>query len=268
MSIYMTKTKLIGSLEVPGDKALSHRSLIFAAFSKGTSRVENLSPAGDCLSTVNCLRQLGLDIAVTHKNGTQAAAIITAAGISKLAASQETLFADNSGTTMRMLAGLLAGRPFSSHLDGDDSLRRRPMARVLEHLKTMGATISYANGPGLAPFTITGGNLEGTEFKLTVASAQVQTALLLAGLQAKGKTTVILPGPARDHTERMFSYTGIPYNKDNEQSISVEKLSGPIKPFTYNVMGDISSAAFFMVAAACSPGSDLMLTNVGINEGT
>ncbi len=131
----------------------------------------------------------------------------------------------------------------------------------------MGAAITYANGQGQAPFTITGGKLEGTEFMVSVASAQVQTALLLAGLQAAGQTTVVLPGPARDHTERMFSYTGIPFKKNGEHSLSVEKLAEPIKPFVYNVMGDISSAAFFMVAAACLPGSDLMLTNVGINDG-
>ena len=258
----MAKIKLVGNLEVPGDKAVSHRSLIFAAFGKGISRIENLSPAGDCLSTVHCLRQLGLDI-VTDKSPVT----VSANGIDKLNAPHNTLSAENSGTTIRMMAGLLAGRPFTSHLDGDGSLRKRPMARVLEHLKTMGADITYADGQGHAPFAITGGRLEGSEFKLPVASAQVQTALLLAGLQANGQTTVILPGPARDHTERMFNHTSIPYKKNSEYSISVERLTEAIKPFTYKVMGDISSAAFFMVAAACLPGSDLLLTNVGINDG-
>jgi len=258
----MKKVKLIGNIEIPGDKSVSHRALIFSSFCKGTSYITNLSPAEDCVSTIKCLSELGL-----HIDRHNSSVNIESKGIKNLQAPRQVLFAGNSGTTIRLLSGLVAGQPITSHFDGDDSLRKRPMARVLDQLKTMGVSVTYANGAGQAPFAITGGNLIGKEFNLHVASAQVQTALLLAGLQAKGSTTVVLPGPARDHTERMFNHIGIPLKMSGQYSITVDQLSESVKPFKYNVMGDISSAAFFMVVAACLPGSDLTLTNIGINEG-
>lgn len=270
----MTKPKLIGSIAVPGDKSISHRVLILAGCCKGISHIEGLSPAQDCESTANCLQQLGIAIKTQETNGTKnkqsACVSIESPGIKNLAAPQETLFAGNSGTTIRLLAGLMAGQPFTSRFDGDESIRKRPMARVLDHLEQMGTEINYLDSEGLAPFTISGGNLQGQEFTLKVASAQVQTALLLAGLQASGRTTVHLPGIARDHTTRLFKYIGIPFRNGNGETyhaVSVESLDEPIEPFQYKVPADISSAAFFMVAAACLPGSNLVLTNVGINAG-
>ncbi len=274
----MEKSKLIGSLQVPGDKSISHRALIFAAFSKGISYIEGLSPAQDCQSTANCLRQLGLEIKEINgkENKSSTCVSVNSPGIKHLNAPQNTLFVGNSGTTIRLMSGLMAGQSFTSHFDGDESIRKRPMARVLEHLEKMGAQISYNGEQGLAPFAITGGHIKGTEFKLKVASAQVQTALLLAGLQANGRTTIHLPGIARDHTTRMFDYIGIPFEKNDEPnnfskgeytSVSIEALTEPIGPYQYKVPADISSAAFFMVAAACLPGSKLLLTNIGINAG-
>ncbi len=270
------KTILKGRLQVPGDKSISHRALIFAGFAKGVSQVEGLSPAQDCQSTAQCLQQLGLNIQTKESNGkTNDTYIeIESPGINHLVAPTNTLFVGNSGTSIRLLAGLTAGQTFPCQFDGDQSIRKRPMARILDLLETMGAQVKYLEGQGLAPFVINGNNIQGTEFTLKVASAQVQTALLLAGLQASGKTTVNLPGIARDHTTRMFSHIEIPFiseqqiiQKHTYSSVTVEALKEPIAPFRYKVPGDISSAAFFMVAAACTPGSKILLTNVGINQG-
>ncbi len=265
----MIKTKLIGKIAIPGDKAISHRALIFASFCKGTSVVSGMSPAQDCQSTADCMSKLGLQIKISNndakKNQTQVD--IQSGGLKSLTAPKDILFAGNSGTTMRLMSGLLAGRPFSARVDGDHSLRKRPMSRVLDHLKTMGAQIKYLDAEGCAPFSITGGNLKGMHCNLKIASAQVQTALLLAGLQASGRTTVQLPSIVRDHTPNFFKHIGIPYEMREENTVSVVALEEPIKPFQYVVPGDISSAAFFMVAAACLPGSDLLLPNMGINKG-
>ena len=266
----MKKPKLIGNLEVPGDKSISHRVLIFASFCKGITEIQGLSPAQDCASTANCLKELGLKIhnrETTDPQGKRYSYVsIESSGIKSLTAPKNNLFVGNSGTTIRLLSGLTAGQSFTCQFDGDESIRRRPMARVLDQLKKMGAHINYIEKEGLAPFTIRGGKLEGNTFNLKVASAQVQTALLLAGLQADGKTTVHLPGTARDHTTRLFSHMGIPFKTENG-SVTVKALNEPVKPFKYKVPADISSAAFFMVAAACLPGSKLILTNVGINTG-
>ncbi len=266
----MQKSKLIGSIEVPGDKSISHRVLIFASFCKGITKIEGLSSAQDCASTANCLRALGIKIndgeKTNSKGQRQSFISVESSGIKQLSAPSRALFVGNSGTTIRLLSGLTSGQPFTCQFDGDESIRRRPMARVLQHLERMGTQIKYLDREGLAPFTIRGGNLEGKEFNLKVASAQVQTAILLAGLQANGKTKVHLPGTTRDHTTRLFNHMGIPYDTDNG-SVSVEELTEAVKPFQYKVPADISSAAFFIVAAACLPGSRLVLTNVGINSG-
>ncbi len=269
----MRKLKLFGTLQIPGDKALSHRALIFASFSKGINHIEGLSPAQDCQNTANCMRQLGLEITAANGAGNKSytSISINSPGIKHLSVPRGTLFVGNSGTTIRLISGLLAGQSFTSHFDGDESIRKRPMTRVLEHLETMGAQVNYNEEKGLAPFAISGGQLTGSEFTLKVSSAQVQTALLLAGLQANGRTTVHLPGIARDHTVRFFDYLGISFEnnpvKEAYTSVSVEKLKEPVKPFQYRIPGDISSAAFFMVAAACLPGSKLLLTDIGINAG-
>jgi 3-phosphoshikimate 1-carboxyvinyltransferase len=201
-------------------------------------------------------------------------------GLSSLKMSSVPLFAGNSGTTIRLLSGLLAGRPFESVLDGDNSLRKRPMKRVTEPLATMGAGIEYLavagsgnNGetrpqtPGYAPFSIRGGKLTGQNFYLKVASAQVETAILLAGLQAEGTTTVNLPSAVRDHTRRMFEHLHVPFSQTGDRTMSVKRLTTPPKAKPIYVPADMSSAAFFMVAACLVEASDLLLTDVGMNPG-
>lgn len=254
---------LRGELRVPGDKSISHRALMFAAFTEGECKVQHLSPAEDVRSTARCLEKLGLK---TTFSADGAECSVVSPGLNRLQASEETLDAGNSGTTIRLLAGLAAGQPFASTFDGDDSLRGRPMGRVLNPLKTMGAHISYNEKQDYPPFTIEGGKLQGQHFDLPVASAQVQTAILLAGLQAEGETSVKLPKPVRDHTTKFFSFMGLPF-EEKDQTVSVKKLSQPLAPYSVQVPGDISSAAFFMVAAGCLHGSQLLLTNVGINPG-
>lgn len=261
------RAKLQGTLAVPGDKSISHRALIFSALSKGKSSVHQLSPAEDCLSSMQCLTRLGLEFnRLSNGNGNSSWEMISP-GLQGLKPPTETLYAGNSGTTIRLLSGLLAGQTFESTLDGDASLRGRPMARVLDHLKSMGARVKFVENEGRAPFSIEGKKLAGKHFELKVASAQVETALLLAGLQAEGKTSVKLPTLARDHTLRMFEHIGVPFVREKDGSTSVEALKEPVGGFEIHVPGDISSAAFFLVGAACLPGSDILLKNVGVSPG-
>lgn len=261
---------LKGALQVPGDKSISHRALIFAALSKGTSKVYGLSPAFDCLSSADCLKMLGLKFERRSASGNgrrEAALLIHSPGLDSLTAPEQALFAGNSGTTIRLMSGLVAGKSFKTEFDGDESLRKRPMARVLKHLQTMGASIDYLQRENYPPFVVRGGSLKGQEFKLQEASAQVQTALLLAGLQADGRTVVELPKAVRDHTARMFKYIGVPFEQVSDTVTAVSAMKESIEPYTIDVPADISSAAFFMVAAACLPGSELLLTNVSLNPG-
>lgn len=259
---------LIGSLVVPGDKSISHRALIFSAFSQGKSEVLNCSPAHDVISTAECLRRLGLDV-IQHEDvegqTSNTSFTIESGGIESLRAPTQLLDAGNSGTTIRLMSGLVAGRPFTSRFDGDESLRKRTMKRVFQPLTEMGAQVNAA-ADAYAPFEIKGGGLKGKDFVLNVASAQVEACILLAGLQADGETSVTAPRTVRDHTRRMFNYIGIPF-KQSERTLGVQRLEKPVKPYRLTVPSDISSAAFFMVAAACIPGSDLTLRSVGINPG-
>lgn len=261
---------LKGTLQVPGDKSISHRALIFAALSRGVCKVYGLSPAFDCVNSADCLKQVGLAFERRTSSGNgrrEPAVLVTSPGIDGLIAPSAPLFAGNSGTTIRLLAGLLAGRPFRCEFDGDDSLRRRPMARVLKHLQRMGAKVEYLDQEKYPPFSIEGGSLQGLDFELEQASAQVQTAILLAGLQAEGKTTVRLPGTVRDHTARMFKFIGVPFEQTGETVITVSRLNNPVAPYTLDIPADTSSAAFFMVASACLPGSEVLLTKVAMNPG-
>lgn len=262
-----SNTPLTGTIAVPGDKSVSHRALIFSALANGTCEIVGLSPAEDCASTARCLSAMGVTV---NSKGKQTH--VSSKGLGSLTPPEIVLDAGNSGTTMRILSGLVAGRHFKSSFDGDHSLRKRTMTRVLAPLSEMGAEVVYEGDKGgFAPFTIFGGKLTGKEFALPVASAQVQTALLLAGLQATGKTTVLTPQLVRDHTSRMFSFIGVNCEiknaSDGSQEISVSRLEHPIAPFTLTVPADISSAAFFMVAAACLAGSDITLSNVSMNPG-
>ena len=257
---------LQGTIVVPGDKSITHRALIFSCLTTGTTKIEGLSPAHDCLSTVACLRSMGVDIELPADTDTPTA-IVNSRGWEGIGSPSGTLDAGNSGTTIRLLSGFVAGRPHEYEFDGDASLRKRPMKRVLNRLAEMGAEVSYFNGEGLAPFRIKGGELTGKTFDLDVASAQVETAILLAGLQAQGKTTVKLPFPARDHTRRMFTYLNIPHDVLDELTTRVQAIDELIPSKDMVVPADISSAAFFMVAAAIIPGSSITLKNVGINPG-
>lgn len=263
------RPRLTGYLKVPGDKSVSHRALIFAALCKGQSLIYGLSPAQDCLSTAACLERLGLKIDEGQEDAELKVKSTTvySPGIKNLKAPDQTLFAGNSGTTIRLLSGLLSGQSFQASIDGDQSLQSRPMSRVLDPLMQMGASINYEAKPGHAPFSIKGGNLSGINYKLPVASAQVQTALLLAGLQSTGQTSVDMPPSARDHTVRQFQHIGVPFEFKAPGTVSVKRLAEPLPPFSMDIPGDISSAAFFMVAAACLPGSKITLRQVGINPG-
>jgi 3-phosphoshikimate 1-carboxyvinyltransferase len=259
------KARLKGKLRPPGDKSISHRALIFAALTAGRSTVSGLSPAQDCRSSMECLKALGLKF---EPDGNSASFSIECAGPESLQAPARLLDAGNSGTTIRLMAGLVAGRPFEATFDGDSSLRSRPMSRVLTPLTQMGATVSFSSQPGCAPFKIAGGKLNGLTYTVPVASAQVQTALLLAGLQAEGETTVSMPGTARDHTLKMFEHLKVPHKTSNAgTTITVSRLRSPVASYQLEIPADISSAAFFMVAAAILPGSSVLLSQVGINPG-
>jgi 3-phosphoshikimate 1-carboxyvinyltransferase len=241
-----------GTFTLPGDKSISHRAAILGAMAEGETRVRNFSTAADCASTLACLR--GLGAAVLHDGSL----VVIQGGLDTWRAPVRVLDAGNSGSTIRMLSGALAGRPLRATLTGDASLRRRPLERVAAPLRAMGATIETTEGH--APISIGGGRLRGMVHELPVASAQVKTALLLAGLQAEGRTSVREPMPSRDHTERMLPAFGARLECDG-LTASVEggqRLRGT----TVDVPGDASSAAFLVVAALVLPDSELRLEGV------
>ena len=254
---------LNGSLKVPGDKSITHRALIFASLVKGHVEIENLSTAQDCADTALCMQKLGLEI--ERKPDEKGSVTVKSPGLSGLSQPKDLLYVGNSGTTIRLLSGLLSSLPISCCLDGDESIRKRPMARVIEPLSAMGAQIEAREGK-FAPMSIRGGGLAGRRFDLSVASAQVETCLLLAGLSADGRTTVATPHLVRDHTRRMFGHMAVPYFED-DGAISVERLSEALPSCRISVPADISSAAFFLVCAALLKGSDLSLLSVGTNPG-
>ena len=238
-----------GVLRVPGDKSISHRALIIGALADGPVSIENLSPAQDVQSTALCLQELGVMLTehTVYSDGLRPPACPLDAG--------------NSGTTIRLLAGLLAGYPYTVTLTGDASLRKRPMRRIIEPLTAMGAQIESA--AGYAPLRITGGRLRGIHYVLPIASSQVKSALLLAGLHAQGVTTVVELSPTRDHTERMLRYLEVPIETMNG-AISVQGGSRP-KAKALLVPGDFSSAAFFLAAGVLVPDAQLTIREVGLN---
>jgi 3-phosphoshikimate 1-carboxyvinyltransferase len=248
---------LRGRMCVPGDKSISHRALLLGALADGNSRINGFLPSGDCLATLDCLRSLGVEVE-THGAATLT---IHGRGLNGLRAPTSPLNCARSGTTMRLLTGILAGQPFASTLTGDAQLLRRPMRRIVEPLRNMGAEIEDSDGH--APLTVHGASLRGGDHALTVASAQVKSALLLAGVFADGPTTVHQPGPARDHTERMLAAMGATIEV---VGLSVTLCPAPtLSPLCLNIPGDISSAAFLMVAAALVPGSQVTIEGVGVN---
>lgn len=257
--IESTQLPLRGEISVPGDKSIGHRAVIFASIAYGQSRILNLSGGEDNLRTVQAFKNMGVkiwsegDVLYVEGNGWD--------GLSK---PDDTVDCGNSGTAMRLLSGVLAGRPFISRLDGDSSLRQRPMQRVMDPLSRMGAQFRSREGKGLAPLEIQGGKLKAIDYKMPVASAQVKSAILLAGLQADGVTSLEEPQSSRDHTELMIRGFGGEAKVDG-RSVTVaggQKLFGR----EVRIPGDISSAAFFLVAAAVVPGSEIMVRNVGVNR--
>lgn len=253
-----TKRPLRGELTVPGDKSIGHRAVIFTSIARGRSRIWNLSGGEDNLRTVQAFKDLGVKIWQEDEG-----LCVEGKGWDGLSAPGKVIDCGNSGTTMRLLSGVLAGRQFVARLDGDASLRLRPMQRVIEPLGRMGAQILSQNGKGTAPLEIRGGSLQGIHYTLPIASAQVKSALILAGLQAGGVTSVEEPQQSRDHTEIMAQAFGARLKVDG-RSVALE---GPqcLVARDVRVPGDLSSAAFFMVAAAAIPGSELLIREVGCN---
>ena len=251
-----------GEVRPPGDKAISHRYALLAALADGRSEIRGYSSGGDCASTLRCLRALGVEIEETGRDASGLTLSITGRGLAGLTAPTGVLDAGNSGSTMRMLSGILSAHPFSATMTGDESLQRRPMRRVIVPLERMGARI--ASNDGRPPLSIHGtSTIQPIEFAPEVPSAQVKTAVLLAGLHAYGVTTVREPLATRDHTERALHAFGVRVDA-RERCVSVkggQRLSGR----NLEVPGDISSAAFWMVAAASLPGSDIVIRSVGVN---
>jgi 3-phosphoshikimate 1-carboxyvinyltransferase len=246
-----------GSLEVPGDKSISHRYAMLAALAEGTTDITHFSAAADCRSTLDCFSRLGVKVE-SKADGVR----ITGAGLGGLRKPRRALDAGNSGTTMRLLAGILSGQEFQSTIDGDGSLRRRPMRRVIDPLSKMGARIAARDG-GHAPLEIEGTRLSPIEYILPVPSAQVKSAVLLAGLFADGVTSVIEPVRTRDHTELALAEFGAQVDHDGRTI----RIHGRPRLQARNlaVPGDLSSAVFFLVAALVLPESNLILHNVGLN---
>lgn len=250
---------LSGTIQVPGDKSITHRAVIIAAIAEGKTAVWGFLPAEDCLATIQAFRAMGIGI-TEKKNGLL---IIQGKGLRGLKEPEDVLNLGNSGTTLRLLTGLLAGQRFFAVLTGDASLRSRPMRRLLEPLKRMGAEIHGRDEGEHAPIVIRGQELRGITYSLPVASAQLKSALLLAGLIARGKTTITEPVLSRDHTERLLDYLGVPLSMKG-LSVSVEGRT-EFKSKEIHIPGDFSSAAFLIVAALICPNSELVIKNVVLN---
>ena len=256
--LHANQSPLSGSIQVPGDKSISHRSIMFGAMAKGKTTVNGFLLGDDCLSTISCFRKLGVDIHVTGTSVT-----INSDGMENWIEPSEILDTGNSGTTTRLMLGILAGSNIHSVLIGDESIAKRPMKRVIEPLREMGALISGRSGGQFTPLAVQGTKLKAIDYQMPVASAQVKSAILLAGLQASGITTVRETEVSRDHTERMLRQFGaeVTSNAGVIQLQGGQKLSGT----HVEVPGDISSAAFFLVAGAIAKGSSIRLEQVGLN---
>ena len=245
-------------LTVPGDKSISHRAIMLAALSNGRGEVTGFLPGEDCLSTMKAFQQLGIEITRTDET-----TVVIEGKRGHFTAPKGDIDCGNSGTTMRLLCGILAAQPFRSRLVGDASLSKRPMKRVMDPLAQMGAKIIAEGERGSAPLVIEGGPLKAISYTSPVASAQVKSAILLAGLFAKGTTSVTEPELSRDHTERMFAWHLM---RPRRNGLTVSVIGGQtLESRDFAVPGDISSAAFWLVAAAAQPGSHLQVKNVGLN---
>ena len=254
--------QLVGEIALPGDKSISHRALILNSLALGDSKISNLSLGRDCLSTINCLKALGVTLA--KQEGKTPAVLVRGVGNAGLAEAKNVLNAGNSATTMRLLSGVLAAQPFLSIFTGDTSLRSRPMKRLIEPLHSMGAEIHGRGDGSFAPLVIRGKKLHGVTYTLPVPSAQIKSAILLAGLFAQGDTTVKQLEPSRDHTERLLKRMGAKLESDNTH-VSVAPLRTHLTPVDLCIPGDISSAAYWLVAGAIHPNAKVKITNCGVN---
>ncbi|MFG6495144.1 3-phosphoshikimate 1-carboxyvinyltransferase [Fictibacillus sp. UD] len=249
---------LKGTIKVPGDKSISHRAVMFGSIADGNTTINGFLTGEDCLSTISCFKKLGVNIQQDGEKVT-----VEGKGLAGLKPPSEDLYVGNSGTTIRLMLGILANTPFSSTLTGDDSIAKRPMNRVTQPLKQMGAIIEGNDSGNKVPLQIKGGKIKGIHYTSPIASAQVKSAVILAGLEGEGTTSVKEPVKSRDHTERMLEAFGVEVENDG-LTVSVEggqKLSGT----HIEVPGDISSAAFFLVAGAIVPNSEITLKRVGLN---
>lgn len=250
--------RLKGEITVPGDKSISHRSIMFSAISKGSAKITGFLRGADCMSTISCFRKMGIDIKDLGDE-----IIVTGNGLHGLKAPTETLDVGNSGTTTRLISGILSAQKFTSHIDGDESIRKRPMKRIITPLTQMGANITSDADNGCAPLTIQGNSLKAIDYISPVASAQVKSSILLAGLYADGTTSVTEPALSRNHSELMLKAYGANIHTEGKKaSIST---TDELYAIDVCVPGDISSAAYFITAALIVPGSELLIKNVGIN---
>ncbi|WP_050180720.1 3-phosphoshikimate 1-carboxyvinyltransferase [Domibacillus robiginosus] len=259
MKLTFTNPSLGGRIEVPGDKSISHRSIMFGALAEGTTTVRHFLKGEDCLSTIDCFRKLGVQIDETDEE-----IIVYGKGWEGLQEPSAILDTGNSGTTTRLMLGILAGRPFHSVMIGDESIGKRPMDRVTVPLAAMGADIAGRDRGRFTPLSIRGKKLETTEYRLPVASAQVKSAVIFAALQADGESVIIEPEATRDHTEKMIEQFGGTIRREGDRIIVTGGQT--FQGTDVYVPGDISSAAFFMVAAAITPNSEVILENTGLNE--
>lgn len=246
--------KAVGQIKVPGDKSISHRAVMLGSLANGVTEISGFLKGADCLSTIDCFRKMGIDIDINGENVT-----VHGNGLRGLLKPDEMLYTGNSGTTTRLLCGILAGQNFDTSITGDASIQKRPMSRVVQPLSMMGAKIENE----YCPLYITGTKLHGIDYKMPVASAQVKTAIILAGLYADGETVIHEIEKSRDHTELMLSAMGADLTVDN-LDITV-KPTNDLTAVNVDVPGDISSAAFFLVLGAIMPNSQITVTNVGIN---
>ncbi len=252
--------KIAGIVSFPGDKSISHRMALLGGIALGVTTIENFATSADCHSTLTCLKSLGVKIKV--ENNQQVT--IQGAGLHGMRPSEALLDAGNSGSTIRMLSGILAGQPFFTTISGDDSLCRRPMKRIIVPLQKMGAQVVGRDG-NFPPLVIRGGELSSIEYRLPVASAQVKSSILLAGIYAKGRTVIIEPAPTRNHTELALAEFGVPMEISGNQVA----IQGGIQPRAISAIipGDLSSAAFFAAAACLLPKSEIILKQIGLNPG-
>ncbi len=265
-TIKVKKLKSIpAEITVPGDKSISHRAAMFAGMADGRTVIEGFLPSEDCMCTVKAMQALGAEVEPLEElEGVGLVKLAITGNGRKLKAPSAAVDCGNSGTTMRLLSGILAGQPFSTTLIGDESLSRRPMKRIADPLREMGAKLEGQGDKICAPITITGGDLHAIDYTLPMASAQVKSAVLLAGMFAPGKTTVVEPITTRNHTERIMSHFGVKWLRDKDR-ISVYGGQTP-RATDIVVPGDVSSAAFWMVAAAATPNAQIIIKNVGLNE--